>query len=585
MVAAFCNRAQAGRQMNWFTKFFTSEDDQAVDVSANISNNMSAMHGGGGVGRAPTVLADLDGDKFAGGFGITKLFTPDYWMLRKRSEQLFSENIYARGLIRRLITNEINTGLTPEACPDESIIGVPEESLNDWTEDVENRFLLWGKNATQCDHLEAATFGAIQRAARMEAFITGDVLVLIRPSATTGLPRIQLVRGDKVKTPMGFNVAAGHTVNKGVEQNPVGRVVAFWVRQLSGEFERVPAFSPQTGRKLAWLIYGSERRIDDVRGVPFLSLILQSLKEVDRYRDAAQRKAVINSLIALFIEKTEDKIGSNPITAGATRRGSATVTDGDGEARSFNIANHIPGMVIEELQQGEKPVMQGGQGIDINFGAFEEAIIQAIAWTHEVPPEILKLAFSNNYSASQAAINEFKIYLNKVWSDWGETFCQPIYTDWLLAESLRQRIDAPGLLKAWRDPDQHDVFGAWISADWYGSIKPSTDMVKQVKGSKLLLDEGLSTHARESRITTGTKFSKNVKRLKRENEMLVEANKVLLEFERERSEIRRQRTGPSSASASEEVDDLSLLDVEEALADALTPTDEEAEALEQIING
>jgi hypothetical protein len=54
----------------------------------------------------------LTGDKFAGGFGATKVFTPDYWTLRQRSEQLFHENLYARGLIRRLVTNEINTGLT-----------------------------------------------------------------------------------------------------------------------------------------------------------------------------------------------------------------------------------------------------------------------------------------------------------------------------------------------------------------------------------------------------------------------------------------------------------------------------------------
>ena len=59
----------------------------------------------------------FDGGKFLGGFGETQIQQLDYWTLRARSAQLFNENLYAKGLVRRLITNEINTGLTPEASP------------------------------------------------------------------------------------------------------------------------------------------------------------------------------------------------------------------------------------------------------------------------------------------------------------------------------------------------------------------------------------------------------------------------------------------------------------------------------------
>lgn len=489
-----------------------------------------------GHGLAPAINTHFDGDKFFGGFGATKLFSTDYWTLRKRSDQLFRENLYARGLIRRLITNEINTGLTPEACPDEELIGVPEDSLNDWTETVENRFLIWGKNPEECDWKHRATFGAIQRAARMEALISGDVLVVLRQSSKTNLPMVQLISGDKVQTPLGGStkLTKGHEIRHGVEISPIGRVVAYWVKQDGdGQAKRLPAKGARSGRRLAWLVFGTEKRLDDVRGEPLLSLVLQSLKEIDRYRDSVQRKAVVNSILAMFIKKTEDKQGTRPITAGATRRGQVTTTDHDGGKRTFNITDQLPGLVPEELQQGEEPVLLGGQGTDTNFGTFEEAIIQAVAWANEIPPEILRLAFSNNYSASQAAINEFKIYLNKVWSDWGETFCQPIYIEWLLSENLRGRIQAPGLLNAWRDPQQQDIFGAWVSTDWYGSIKPSTDMLKQAKGSKLLVGQGWSSNSREARMLTGTKYSKNIKRLKRENEMKVEAMRPLAEFEQE----------------------------------------------------
>ena len=73
----------------------------------------------------------FDGGKFSGGFGPTQVYELDYWTLRARSAQLFNENLYARRMIRRLITNSINTGLTPEAMPDEEILGMTEEALND----------------------------------------------------------------------------------------------------------------------------------------------------------------------------------------------------------------------------------------------------------------------------------------------------------------------------------------------------------------------------------------------------------------------------------------------------------------------
>jgi len=96
-----------------------------------------------------------------------------------------------------------------------------------------------------------------------------------------------------------------------------------------------------------------------------------------------------------------------------------------------------------------------------------------------------------------------------------------------------QKINAPGFLEAWRDPKQYDVFGAWISVEWYGSIKPSTDMLKQAKGSQLLVNEGWTTNAREARVTTGTKFSKNIKRLMRENQQKADMMRPLLELQQE----------------------------------------------------
>ena len=505
-----------------------------------------------------------DGGKFAGGFGPTQLQQIDYWTLRARSEQLFNENLYAAGLIKRLVTNIINTGIMPESCPFEDIIGVAEDSLNEWTEIVETRFGIWSKLPQVCDYNKANTWGALQRAAKTAAYISGDTLVVMRASRKTDMPMIQLISGNKVQTPYfseKTSLRKGHDIRHGVEFDSKKRVVAHWIRQEDGTTKRIPAYGSKTGRKISWLVFGSDKRFDDVRGTPILSLVLQSLKEVDRYRDSTQRKAVVNSILAMFVKKEADKMGTLPVQGGAVRNDAVSITDPDGETRQFNVAGQIPGMVVEELQVGETPVFNGGEGTDINFPVFEAAIIQAVAWSNEIPPEILTLAFSNNYSASKAAINEFEIFLRKEWAAFGESFCTPVYIEWLLAEVLLQKIKAPGLLEAWRNPAEYDVFGAWTTVEWYGTVKQSTDMVKQAKGSKLLVDECWSTNAREARGITGTKFTQNAKRLVRENKLKAAASRPLLELEKE---FGPEQTATALATIEDSV--LSLVDAMEDTA-------------------
>jgi lambda family phage portal protein len=463
-----------------------------------------------------------DGDKYPGSYGETYLAIPDYWTLRARSADLYQRDHYARGIIRRLVTNEINTGLALEAVPSESILGKPQDSLAPWSEMVEERFHIWGKEPRTCDYGERLSFGSIQAQARTEALVVGDVLCVLRQDPRTHHPRVQLINGASVQTPMGAEPRRGNEIVHGVELDPQKRQVAYWVQQEDGTSKRLPAYGERSGRRIAWLLYGTDKRLDEVRGQPLLAVVLYSLKEIGRYRDSVQRKASLNAMVAMFMKKTEDKPGTRSYSgAGLVAKGSlATATDAP---RNYKMSRQIPGVVLEELQHGEEPVAFPSHGTDEKFGDFESAIVGSIAWALEIPAEILELRFSNNYSASQAAINEFKIYLNRVRHQFGEDFCHRVYVEWLLAEVLQGKIEAAGLLEAWRDPNKADTFGAWTLADWCGHIKPSTDTLKQARGYKMMLDMGLITRDRAAREMSGTKYSKNVKRLKIENEQLVDA--------------------------------------------------------------
>lgn len=480
---------------------------------------------------APWRYSFDDGSKFAGGYGPTQLLFTDYWTLRARSSELFETNLYARGIVRRLVTNEINVGLHLECTPEEALLGKPEDSLADWSETVENRFQLWCDRPQLCDQSERQTFGALQATARMEALIDGDVLIVLRQDQRTGLPRVQLIKGSQVQTPIGANPSGNNTIRHGVEVDTSGRHVAYYVAQDDGTSKRLPAFGEKSGRRLAWLVYGTEKRLDDVRGKPLLALVLQSLKEIDRYRDAKQRAALVAAFIAVFVAKNEDKPGTLPMLAGAVRHGAAVAQNSPGSnaapPRSFRTAEHVPGLVFDELQHGEVPHAFQSNAVTEGFGLFEEAIVQAIAWHFQIPPEILTLSFQSNYSASQAAINEYKMHLNKVRTEFGNDFAQPIYAEWLLSEVTAKKIAAPGLIEAWRDSAQYDTFAAWISADWSGQIKPAVDLSKLVAGYDAMIAGGFITRDRAARELSGTKYSKNVQKLKRENELLAEANEPM----------------------------------------------------------
>lgn len=481
-----------------------------------------------GASYPPVRRATWDGEKFRGGYGETWLFTQDYWTLRQRSAELFRSNLYARGLIRRLVTNEIATGLGLEAMPVPFLTGLDKQQAVDWSEHVETLFLLWGENEDVCDYQRAMTFGELQATIRRESLIEGDGVVVMVENQRTTLPAVRWICGNKIQTPWGKerkSLRAGHEIRQGVELDKKQRHVAYWVRQEDNSFRRVPCFGAKSGKHLAWMVYGTDKRHDDVRGEPLLALILQSIKEIDRYRDSTQRKATVNSLLAMFVERTQDKAPSGALTGGAVRKGTINVVDNTDDAirpQSYQVAELSPGTVVERLEPGETIKAHGAHGTDEKFGEFEETIIHALAWCNQVPPEILRLAFSNNYSASQAAINEFKIYLEIIRKLFGAQVCQPIYREWLLSAVLRRTVQAPGFLDAWRTGDFY-VYAGWLHADWSGHIKPSTDVLKQAKGYRMLIEDGLITRGRAARELTGTKFSQNIDIARNELELMREA--------------------------------------------------------------
>lgn len=436
--------------------------------------------------------------------------------LRQRSRDLYygGSNI-ATGAIKRLRTNTIGVGLHLKASINEDILKIPSEQARELEETIEREFAHWA-DSTNCDMERLDNFYQLQQLALLNALLSGDSFALMKTTKRTGCLydlRIELIEADRISTPDKERV--NPLFCEGVEKNADGEVVAYHISKFHPlsftdrnprEWVRVAAYGEKTGRRNILHIMNRER-IGQVRGVPFLSPVIETIKQLGRYTEAEVLAAVINGLFTVFIEKES---ASDDVPFGESVPEELQVDAAD--EGSIELA---PGAVID-LGEGEKANMVNPGRPNPNFDPFVIAVIKQIGAALEIPYEILIMAFNSNYSASRAAILEF-FKVIKMYRAWFiADFCQPVYEEWLSEAVAKGRIKAPGFFA---DPI---IKSAYCSAEWSGPSAGQLDPTKEVQAAELRVQGGYSTREKEARELTGTDFYKNVKQRKREEELLKE---------------------------------------------------------------
>ena len=439
--------------------------------------------------------------------------------LRQRSRDLYygGSNI-ATGALKRLRTNTVGVGLHLKASLNEAILKIPPEQARELEETIEREFAHWA-DSTNCDMERLDNFYQLQQLTFLNALLSGDSFALMNTSRRTGSIydlRIELIEADRVSTPDKERV--NPLFCEGVEKNEAGEVVAYhiskfhplsFVDRKPREWVRVAAYGEKTGRRNILHVMNRER-IGQIRGVPFLSPVIETIKQLGRYTEAEVLAAVIDGLFTVFIEK-ESASDEVPFGEAVPEELQVDTEDED----SIELA---PGAVID-LGEGEKANMVNPGRPNANFDPFVIAVTKQIGAALEIPYEILIMAFNSNYSASRAAILEF-FKVIKMYRAWFVAdFCQPIYEEWLSEAVAKGRIKAPGFFN---DPI---IKSAYCSAEWSGPSAGQLDPTKEVQAADLRVQGGYSTREREARELTGTDFYKNIKQRKREEELLKEVGK------------------------------------------------------------
>lgn len=425
------------------------------------------------------------------------------------------------------------------------MLDMTAEEAEAWNKKTSMEFNLWASSKL-CDIRKRNNFYDLQEILYRAYMTDGDSFAIFRRAFDENMPytlRIQAIEGNRVSNPQGQNfygipgplsveMTAPDGRNKivnGIEVDADGAVQAYWVSNKvpfdpveinsATNWTRITAFGDIAGKPNVVQICHDERP-EQYRGVPYLAPVIKALKQVSRYSDAELIAALLRANFTLFL-----------VSSGGTSAGDissilgASTYSGDRKENNDIVADPSeyvlgPG-TINALPRNVDVKSVGATGGQATFDSFMTVYIKMIAAALNIPYEVLMKSFTSSYSASRAALlqawEQFK--LRRIW--FGRDFCQPVYEMWLAEAVSVGRINAPGFFA---DPA---IRFAYCNAEWYGPSMSILDPIKDINGSTLRIQCGLSTHEREAAEMTGSDFYENLETIRIEQQRVAKAGVAL----------------------------------------------------------
>ena len=453
--------------------------------------------------------------------------------LRDRSADLAINTPVGTAAINTSTTHTVGAGLNVFPRPKFQILGISAEDARAWARKVRAEFDLWA-DSKDCDIYRKNNLYDMQSIAYQGYLTDGDSFAVFRRKPTTpDMPytlRLQLIEGNRVSNPLttstyatgdptgveALNSDNGNRILNGVEIDTDGAIVAYWVsNQVPGEpitsiltsWARVEAYGKRTSIPNVLQI-SNDTRPEQYRGVPYLAPVIETLKQVYRYTNAELTSAIIKSYFALFF--TEAVTNSGSLNDMLADNGVDDPTEPVVDVSEYNLG---PG-TLNALPKGVDVKSVDASNAQSTFEVFSTQLIKQVGAALNQPYEVLMKNFNSSYSASRAAMlqawEEYK--LRRKW--FARDFCQPIYEIWLMEAVANGRIEAPGFF------DDPLIRKAWCNADWFGPTMSILDPVKDMNGSTLRVENGVSTREREAAEMTGTDLEENIAQLAFEKQLM-----------------------------------------------------------------
>lgn len=508
--------------------------EQPVIIPKESGGSVVGGMGGGfyGGGNVPIIQRYWNGEKTPGELGAVIVNIPEYNKLRLRALDAYAKTDIIKTISSKFFQWVVGSGLKLEAEPNDTVLRLEniEFDKKSFKEGVEARFSVYA-NTVYADYERRRNLHDIALDAFKESFF-GDALVVCRIE-NEGV-NVQIISGSHVETPL-LNTDAinekeeGNYIEHGIEFNERGEHVAYYVCAKDkenwagiGTYERIPAYGKNSKRRLAWMIYGQKLSPDHKRGVPQIAQILEKVNKLDRYTEASVSKAEQAANILFTITHQEFSTGENPIGDVLNRKMGGTagqVVDsfkiGDGlankihQSTSNTTVNLPPGAKFESF----------GTDIETNFDQFYKAIFNAICASVDIPPEVALQMYNSNYSASRAAINGWGYIIDIYRKKFTDDFYKPFYKLWLEVEVLKNKVEAPGFVKAIKGGD-FMVTESYAQCRFIGKNMPHIDPLKEVKAIGEMLGLNLISREQGTELLNMGDWLENYQRKEEEDKLL-----------------------------------------------------------------
>ena len=498
--------------MNVLERAIAVVSPQTAVKRAGARQKLRILNSGYGNYGASTTKKSTLGWIFGGGSAKEDI-QDNLSTLRQRSRDLYMGVPIATGALKTYRTNVVGMGLRLKSQIDYEYLGLTEEQARELEAGIEREFGLWA-DSPACDLERLDNFCELQQLAFLNWLLSGDVLALLPTTKRVNMPydlRVRLIEADRLSNPHGNT---DPKIVGGVEKNDAGEVVAYHFsthHPLSWEasepkWTRVEAYGKKTGRRNVIHVMNRER-IGQLRGVPLLAPVIESLKQLGRYTDAELVAAVVSGMYTVFIEHES---ASSDFPTGEVVPESQQV-----DAEDENSIELAAGTVVD-LGTGEKAHDMNPGRPNTAFDGFVVAICRQIGTALEIPYEVLVKQFNSSYSASRAALLEFWKSV-KMYRSWlANDFCQPIFEEFLCEAVAKGRVSAPGFFA---DPM---IRKAYCGAEWYGPAQSSLNPVQDADAAEKRVQSGFSTREREAVEMTGTDYYRNIQHRKQEEKMMKE---------------------------------------------------------------
>jgi capsid protein len=472
-------------------------------------------------GNYGTTYAIYDGETNQGEFGPAKAYVKDWYTLRYRSKQLFTESLVAKGIVLAFNRWTVGDGLRPHTDPLVDVLAKEGIKLDNaaFSESFKLRWKAYAESRA-ADYTGKSSLLTLQKQAHLEAKLGGDMLVILR--VVNGLVKVQHIDGGHVMNPLnevtidyadknvagyqgnqGFDyiyIPTGNRIRYGVEIDDKGTPIAYHVRVgLNMEFKRVLA-KDSNGFLRAFLVFGKRFDLDAPRGSSLLETALENLKKLDRYFGAAVAGAEIRAKFAVFFEHDKYSVEDDPLAAQRAKTliaqpgpltGMAQITDTAIDAMGTKIASDVSvtmnGTYVN-LPRGVKAhSLETNQ--ELGVGEFMDAIIEVVCMGLEIPPNVAKGLFNDSFSASRMAGKTFEHTMKIDRADLGEQYLDPIKELQMYLWVLDAKIQAPGYLQKLKAKDEISM-AAYHNCEWMGDNFPEVDDKRAADALRILMGAG-----------------------------------------------------------------------------------------------